>query len=105
MSPSWNANGADRPLALAFQLDGGAPQTVRYSTPPTTPGATPPGWDGNDGWVANSYIPAVVNLTAPPGAHTLKVWMIEPAVVLQKLVINTGGVRPSYLGPPESVHV
>jgi len=36
------------------------------------------------------------------GVHVLKFWAIDPGVVLEKLVVNTGATRASYLGPPES---
>jgi hypothetical protein len=37
-----------------------------------------------------------------PGRHVLKIWYVTPGVVVQRVVIDAGGVRPSYLGPPES---
>jgi len=39
-----------------------------------------------------------------PGAHTLKFWRVDAGVVLQKLVINTAGIKESYLGAPESFY-
>lgn len=37
-----------------------------------------------------------------PGRHTLRIYRVDPATTLQKIMIDTGGLKPSYLGPPES---
>ena len=36
------------------------------------------------------------------GRHTLKFWALDPGLVLQRVVIDAGGLKPSYLGPQES---
>lgn len=91
-----------RPLKYAIQLDSQPVQTVSYITDQPE-GALPLNWNGA---VANAAWMSTTNFTySGAGAHILKVWELEPAVVLQKIVLNLGGVRPSYLGPPESVRV
>lgn len=44
VSPSMNANGRDRPLGFAIQVDNETPQTVYY-IPSNVPGQLPTGWD------------------------------------------------------------
>jgi hypothetical protein len=56
-----------------------------------------------EGWVSNNINQVVSSFQlGKPGKHTLKVWMVDPGVVLQRIIIDCGGLKPSYLGPPES---
>ena len=44
---------------------------------------------------------------AAPGYHTLKIWAVDPALVVERVVVShgaDGSLKPSYLGPPESFH-
>jgi hypothetical protein len=40
-----------------------------------------------------------------PGPHQLRIYLVDPALVLQKLILDTGGLQPSYLGPPQSPYL
>jgi hypothetical protein len=91
-----------RGLRYAVSFDDEAPQIVtlvpeKYSAQ-----------NGNADWEQsvkdNARFGHSTHPLAQPGYHTLKIWMVDPGVVLQKLVVDLGGVRPSYLGPPESYH-
>ena len=39
------------------------------------------------------------------GQHRLRIYAVDPGVTLQKILIDTGGLKPSYLGPPQSQFV
>jgi hypothetical protein len=53
--------------------------------------------------VSDGVRKVTVPLTIPAsGWHTLHVWAVDPAVVLERLVVSKGMLKPSYLGPPES---
>lgn len=56
-----------------------------------------------EGWVSNNINHMVwSHQLTNPGKHTLKIRMVDPGVVLQRIVVDCGGLKPSYLGPLES---
>jgi hypothetical protein len=89
-----------RPLRYAVSFDDETPQVV------TIVPANFNAQNGNSNWEQsvrdNGRVVKSEHTIAAPGYHTLKIWMVDPAVAVEKIVVNTGGVKPSYLGPPES---
>ncbi len=99
VGPSLNFN-PDRGTHIAVSLDNQEPQVIEIL--PQNFNAA----NGNRKWedsVKNDcYVPQATLNVDKPGYHILKIWMVDPGIVLQKIVLDLGGWKPSYLGPPES---
>ena len=37
-----------------------------------------------------------------PGKHTLKIWMADTGLAFDKIIVDLGGLKLSYLGPEET---
>ena len=89
-----------RGLRLAVSFDEEPPQVI------TLVPADYKAQNGNRDWEKvvsdNARYVSSQHTLARAGYHTLKYWMVDPGVVLQKIVVDCGGLKPSYLGPPES---
>ena len=100
-SPTLNFM-ARRALRYAVSFDDEAPQIVTLVPPDYN------AQNGNRDWeisvMNNARYSHSKHFISKPGYHTLKIWMVDPGVVLEKIVVDLGGVKPSYLGPPESFH-
>jgi hypothetical protein len=88
-------------LRYAISVDGETPKVVNINAATGASDATMNRqWERNTS--NNVNLTSTVHALSGPGVHTVKVWMVDPTVVVQKLVVDTGGLKPSYLGPPES---
>lgn len=96
-SPTLNFHNDSTGLQYAISIDNEQPQIVSINK------------DDNDGrkwngWVANNVIiKATDHHINKQGRHTIKYYMISPAVILQKIVVDFGGEKESYLGPQETI--
>ncbi|MDZ7870574.1 MAG: glycosyl hydrolase 115 family protein [Rheinheimera sp.] len=84
-----------RGVRLAVALDDAAPQLLDLMT----------GFDDNlwqQAVLDNIRILQHRLQVGSPGLHQLRVYLVDPAVVLQKVMINTGALQPGYLGPVQS---
>jgi hypothetical protein len=92
LSPTLAFN-ANKGLRYAISFDGGSEQVVNFNQSERE---------------INRWESQRINQTdirfriSVPGIHRLRFRVLEPGIVLQKIVINTGGLKPSYLGAPES---
>ena len=103
LSPTLNFK-KNEGLKYAIAIDDEEPQIVNIHE-----GDTIPDWEYPDWWnnsvTDHIRIKQSVHKSVEPGKHTLKIWMVDPGVVFQKFVIDAGGLKPSYLGPPESTFI
>jgi hypothetical protein len=93
-SPTLNFHG-NAGLRYAISIDNEKPQILTLRSNPTEAV-----WRESVG--NNIAIVTSQHFLTKPGTHILKFWAVDPAVVLQKIVVDAGGVKPSYLGPTES---
>lgn len=97
-SPTLNYYGTDSGLQYAISIDDETPQLLSLNKEDKN--SISGIWNR---WVAeNSIIKSSRHKIVGPGKHQVRFWRVSPGVVLQKLVLDFGGMKPSYLGPPET---
>ncbi|WP_437493943.1 glycosyl hydrolase 115 family protein [Sorangium sp. So ce1014] len=100
VSPRNNFQNWEEGMQYAVSIDNGEIQPVNMTYAVELNG------NGNKIWERhtsdNVNIMRTKHTINAPGDHVLKFWMVHPGVILQKIVVDAGGVKDSYLGPPES---
>lgn len=101
INPALNTD-PNRPLKYAIAVDSEKPQTIQ-PIPTTILGVLPDMWSDmvSDAVASNT----TMHDLSKTGKHTVDLWLLEPGITVQKIVVDLGGVRSSYLGPPESMMV
>ena len=98
LAPSENAN-PNSPNKYSITVDGGSVTTVQV-VPLTNGSNQPAGW--SDAVIRGAYVKTNKVGRLAPGKHELRLYLLEPTMIVTKVVIDVGGVKSSLMGPPES---
>ncbi|MDP8914256.1 MAG: glycosyl hydrolase 115 family protein [Pseudomonadota bacterium] len=95
MVPTLDVRGSGG-IRIGVSIDDGPVQTLNFDLIPDQPA-----W--SRAVSENAHI-----VKAPPqrlsaGRHSIKIWRLDDNAVLQKLVVDLGGLPPTYLGPEQNV--
>ena len=94
LSPTLNFN-SNKGLRYAVSIDRGEEQVVNFNKTFTE--------RERENWVANSIIESITNFRIDKnGLHTIRFRVLDPGIVLQKIMLDLDGLKTSYLGAPES---
>jgi hypothetical protein len=83
-----------RGLRYAVGIDDETPQVVDLETP-----------ENNRTWAQNVLRGAAIGTTThriAAGKHVLRIYMVDPGVVIDQATVDLGGLKPSYLPPAET---
>lgn len=94
LAPTLNFNN-NKGLSYAISFDDGKEQIVNFNGH----------YKGELGkWQANPIIESHSNhLLDKKGKHTLRIRPLDPGIIIEKILIDVGGLKPSYLGAPETL--
>ncbi|MDA6070647.1 glycosyl hydrolase 115 family protein [Flavobacterium sp. AC] len=93
LAPTLNFN-SNKGLRYEISFDGEKPKLVNFNGK----------YRGELGkWQAEHLIhSSTKHIISKAGKHTMRFRVLDPGIVLEKILIDTGGLKPAYLGAPES---
>ncbi|RYY24354.1 MAG: glycosyhydrolase [Chitinophagaceae bacterium] len=98
-SPTLNFHNEEEGLQYAVSVDGDTPQIISINKEDKN--SISGIWNK---WVSeNIIIKSTKHQISKPGRHIVKYWMVNPGVVLQKIVLDFGNTPKSYFGPTETI--
>jgi hypothetical protein len=91
---NFNAN---KGLRYSISIDGGKEEIVNFNGH----------YDGSLGkWQGERIIQSITKMNiGEAGEHTLRIRVLEAGIVFEKIMLDFGGLKPSYLGAPESEYI